>query len=259
MLFSSCSGETPASPTPVAPPVVVSPLPPADKILNMFVSGGSWIVIGGDPLQMTANFQTSVNPPEFVDDTDHVTWSVDPSGILTVDRQGKVTAIASGTARVIATAAGRSAFANVRAVPDFTGNWSGNFIITGCTGHYDFRGCPRMMFSQSDGSRIQYAFSLSLSQVQDQVTGTLREIFTTATRETPMRGFVRLSGALVMEASVPQPEIAPLQILNWSSTINAARTQMSGGFTKIEPRRDSFVGNYTLRTENEFSGVTRTP
>src|SRR5690242_16610127 len=99
MLFSSCSGETPASPTPVTPPVVVSTLPPADKILNMFVSGGSWIVIGGDPLQMTANFQTSVTPPEFVDDTDHVTWSVDPSGILTVDRQGKVTAIASGTAR----------------------------------------------------------------------------------------------------------------------------------------------------------------
>lgn len=248
-------------PTPIAPPVLSSPLPSASTIVNIDVFGDRWIVVGGAPLQMTARVYTRADAPvEFVDDTEHVAWSTEPSGILAIDGQGRVTALASGSARVIASVGDRSGRSpNITAVPDFSGTWSGNYIITACSGHYDFRVCGRLMFSQLDGSRSQYPFSITLSQMQDQVIGTLREQVASSIRETPMRGFVRLSGALVVEASVPQPDLPPFEITNWSATMNPERTRLSGGFTTIEPRRDSLVGTYTIRTENEFSGISRTP
>ena len=225
----------------------------------MDVLGDSWIVVGGAPLQMTARVYTRSEPPaEFIDDTEHVTWSTDPAGVLTVDRQGHATAIASGAARVIATIGDRSARSPViTAVPDFSGTWSGNYIITGCSGAGDPRTCGRLMFSQADGSRILYPFSLTLSQLQDRITGTLSETSASQRRDTPVSGFVRLSGAAILEATVPQPDLEPMRITNWSMTLNSSRSQLSGAFTKIVPNR-SFGGTpLTMRTEHEFTGVSR--
>jgi hypothetical protein len=240
--------------------VVGSPLPSPSSIVRISVSGGSWVVQGGNPLQMTARVYTGVSPDEFVDDTEHVAWTVEPSGILTVDRQGRVTGVGSGTARVIAAVGDKSGSFTVRSVPDYTGNWSGNYFITGCSGAQDFRTCSRLMIDQSTGLKNLYPFSLTLSQLQDQVTGTLRETTPNFNRETPVSGFVREAGALVLEANVPQTGLEPFRITNWSMTINAAATQISGAFTRIAPSFSSVgAGTFTLRTEHEFSSVTRTP
>lgn len=261
MSLAGCNRETPASPTPPGPPINTSPLPPASQIVRMNVSGGNWVVVGGNPLQMTARIYTRLNPDEYIDDADHVTWTVNPTGILAVDPQGRVTGSSAGTASVVATVGDKSASWNVRAVPEFTGTWSGNYSITGCTGARDFRTCGRLMIDQSTGRQALYPFSLMLSQLQDRVTGTLRETSPTFSRETPVSGFVREAGVLVLEASVPQADLEPFQITNWSMTMNGARTQVSGGFTRIAPTKNDFIGlpPYTLRTEHEFSSVTRTP
>jgi hypothetical protein len=257
-VLAGCNSATPTSPTPPGPPVV-SPLPSPDTITRINVLGGSWVVQGGNPLQMTARIYTRINPDEFVEDTDHVVWTVEPSGILTVVR-GRVTGVGSGTARVTATVGDKSGSWPVRSVPDFSGNWAGNYIMTGCSGAGDPRTCGRLMIDQTNGQRILYPFRLTLSQLQDHVTGTLVEPSPSSGEVvTPVTGFVRDSGSLVLEASVAQFNLEPRRVTNWSSSLNTSSTQMSGGFTKISPSRDPFGFLYTLRTEDEFSDVTRTP
>jgi Bacterial Ig-like domain (group 2) len=229
----------------------------------MAVLGGQWIVVGGAPLQFTALVYTRIAttelPAEYVEDSEHVAWSSDPSGIVSIDRQGRVTALSSGSTLVKATIGDHSATSQIRAVPDYTGQWSGTYIVTNCTGALDPRTCGRMMLGESF-TRIPYPFSLTLSQDRDQVTGTLNETSPTFNRVTPVNGYLRLTGSLVLEAVVPQPDLEAFRITNWVCTETSSRTQLSGAFTRIAPTRFSTGGNvYTLRTEHEFSGVTRQP
>jgi hypothetical protein len=228
-------------------------LPPASSVLQISVIGDQWITVMSAPVKMTARLITSTAPLEYVDGSDGVTWSVEPPGIATIDRAGLVTPIASGSARVIATYGDQQGVNNVRVLPDFTGTWSGTYRITSCSGHYDFRLCGRMTTSIIDGSPNRYPFTLVLSQTRDQVNGTLEE----RDRSTPLTGIVRESGILVLEASVPQPGLEPLRITNWSSTTNAANTQLSGAFTKLVTALAPFGSPYTVRTEHEFSNITR--
>lgn len=256
MSLAGCNDrDTPTSPSP-GPPVSTSPLPPADQIIQINVLGGSWVVRGGAPLQMSARIVTHTSPIEFVDDTEHVTWTSDPPGIVTIDRQGRVTGVGSGKTRVIATVGDKSGFFNVRSVPDFTGTWSGNLLITGCSGGSDPRTCGRLITNQSNGLPNLYPFTLTLSQIQDQVTGVLHE---EPSRDTPLTGFVRESGALVVEGALPQQNLDPIRITNWSSTLDAAGTKMSGGFTKTSPGRSFGEFPFVMITQHEFSSVPRTP
>ncbi len=257
MSLTGCSTrETPTSPTTPTPPVTTSPLPPADRIIQINVVGGSWVVRGGAPLQMSARIVTDSSPAEVIDDSDHVTWSSDPPGIVAIDSHGQLTGVGSGKARVIATVGSKSGFFNVRSVPDFTGTWSGNLLITGCSGAPDPRTCGRLITNQMTGLPNLYPFTLDLSQIQDRVTGTLHE---SSSRDTPLTGFVRESGALVLEGALPQQGLDPVRITNWSSTLDAAGTRMSGGFTKTSPGRSFGEFPFVQITQHEFSSVPRTP
>jgi hypothetical protein len=258
--LAGCNRTTPTTPTPVTPaPPPVSPVPPAESILSISLIGDQWVFTNRAPVQMAARLVTSNTPFEYVIDNDRVTWSVEPSGVATVDRQGRVTPVALGTATVRATLGDKFGSNPIRVLPDHSGDWSGNYIITGCEGGNDPRTCGRSMIDQSTGQRILYPFTLALTQDRDRVTGTMTE-----TRPvlpdvvTPLTGFVRLSGSLVLEASVPQAGLEPRRVTNWSTSLNATATQMAGAFTKIVPST-AFGFPYTTRTENEFSGVTRTP
>jgi hypothetical protein len=253
--LAGCNKDTPTSPT---PPVVTSPLPPADKIVSMSVMGGQWVVVGGAPLQLSARIFTRIGvPAEYVDDAEHVTWSVDPAGIVSVDRNGRATGVGSGSVRVTATLGDRAAFTTVRAVPDYTGTWSGSYKVTACSGAADPRTCGRLMLGEGF-QPVLYPFTLIVSQLQDQVTGTLHEESVAFKQDTPLRGFVRVSGELVLEGFVPLPEHLNFTITNWSSTFSRSDGKAVGAFTRIAPTFSTF-STYILRTEHEFSGVTRTP
>jgi hypothetical protein len=249
--LSACNSPNPTAPTPPpAPPV--SPLPPTSAILGISVIGDQWISTTSAPVQMTARVITSNTPFEYVDGTEHVTWSVEPPGIATVDRLGRVTPIASGSGRVLAVYGDKQSFNTFRVLPDYGGTWSGTYRITNCTGHYDFRICGRLMFNIIDGSPGQYPFTLVLSQFRDQATGTLED----RNGAIPVTGLVRESGTLVLEASVAQPALDPLRITNWSSTMSPSNSQLSGAFTKFEPGRIASM-SYTVRTEHEFLNASR--
>ena len=228
----------------------------------MSVLGDRWIALNGGPVQMTARIftrlTTSEGPGEFIDDTEHVTWSVETPGVVSVDRQGRVTPLANGTTRVIATVGDKSGRNSIRVLPNYSGSWSGNYIITGCTGGVDFRSCPRSMFDESTGQRILYPFRLTLTQDRDAVTGTLVETNrAVGDVVTPVTGLVRLGGQLVIESSVPRPGLESFQLTNSSITFNPAFTQITGAFTKISQFRS--FGNLlvTTRTEHEFTNIAR--
>ena len=259
--LSACNSSSPTAPTPPpAPPV--SPLPPTSAILSISVTGNQWIATNAAPVQMNARVITSTQPLEYVDGTVHVEWSVDPPGFATIDRLGRVTPVAIGSFTVVARVGDKSGTNPVRVLPDYSGDWTGEFVVTGCTGGFDFRECGRIMFpllGEGPGVRARYPFTVTLSQDRDQVTGTLREPFNNRRNDivAPVAGFVRLTGALVLEATVPHPNHEPFRVINWSSTVNAGATTMSGAFTQYEPRRTAFGDPYVVRTEQEFASISK--
>lgn len=254
-----CNSSTPTAPTPPTPPVVVSPLPPVSAIVAMSVLGNQWIATTSAPVQMIARVYTRISsgdaPGEYVDDTEHVEWSVDSPTVAQVDRHGRVTPIASGTVRVTARLGDRSGINTIRVLPDYAGTWSGEYRISACTGAQDFRTCGRLMVNIIDGQPARYPFTLVLSQDRDQVSGTLTD--SNGQRGYPVSGFVRLSGALVLEATVLQEGLESLRIINFVTTANAPSTQLSGGFTRIAPSRGLGDLLFTMRTEHEFIAASR--
>ncbi len=263
--LAGCNSSTPTAPTPPAPPVVTNPLPPVNTVVGISLLGDMWIPTNATaPVQMTARLITSNSPFEYTLATDGVTWSIEPAGVALVDQHGRVSPVSIGTATVSAKYGDKTGINPIRVLPDYSGNWSGQFRITGCTGGYDFRECGQMMVGAGAGNGTGtapspfYPLTMTLSQLRDQVTGTVREPRASDDLAYPVRGIVRVAGQLVLEATANKPSGDELRVFNWSSTTNAGVTAMSGAFTKIEPYRTVFNAPYTIRTEHEFTGLSRT-
>lgn len=261
-----CNGSTPTTPTPPTPPVVTNPLPAASAVLSISVLGDMWIPTNvAAPVQQTARLITSNTPFEYTLATDGLLWSIEPAGVALIDQHGRVSPVAIGTATVTARYGDKTGINQIRVLADFSGNWSGQFRITGCSGGFDFRECGRMMAGAGAGTGTGiaaspfYPFALTLSQFRDQVTGTVREPRASGDLVYAVSGIVRVNGQLVLEATVPKPNNSePLRVFNWASTTNAGVTTMSGAFTKIEPYKTGFGDPYTIRTEHEFTGLSHT-
>jgi hypothetical protein len=248
------------SPTPAPPLVTASPLPPAEQILSFTIYGDEWVYLGGPGQQYTVRIDLS-SGEQPIYDTDHVTWRVEPASVATIDAHGKLTPIAVGQATVTASTTGRSGQSRIRVLPDYAGEWNGAFEITGCSGGHDFRECGRLEFGlvgNGPGVRARYPFTVSLTKFRGDITGTIRESRPSGDLTYPVTGFVRLSGELVLEATATLPNKAePLRIFNWSSALAGGVGAMSGAFTKVEPYRTTFGNPYTIRTEHEFTGLSR--
>lgn len=199
---------------------------------------------------MVARVSTSIG--NFLDDTDHVSWTSEPKTVASIDRQGRVTAVSPGEVVVSASVGEKVGRVRIRVLPDYSGTWIGEYRIFACSGAADPRTCPRSMFSESTGQPILYPFSLMLTQTEDRVSGT------GFSPSMPLTGIVRVSGALVLEGLREQPPLDPVRVTNWSSLVNPESTAMSGGFTFISPYILS-LGGYrgVTRTDDEFTGLTR--
>lgn len=255
---AACGDSTPTTPTPTTPATTVAPRPLPEPIVAIGMRGSQWIALDGPPAQMTASLVPASNPQASFDGAEYVTWSVSPEGIVTIDKQGRLTPRANGVVEVVATAGGRTGRITVRVLPDYAGTWSGRLRMIGCSGAGDPRTCGRLMFDSSTGLPVYRDFQLTLAQDRDQVTGTLTVPATLSGRSTvAATGFVRALGALVLEATIPQQALEPVRLTNWSSALTGS--QMSGGFTFILPFLSFGSTPLTMRTEHEFIGATRTP
>src|SRR5262245_34880809 len=152
VLLASCSRETPTGPTPPVTPPPAANLPPASTVISISLLGDMWIPTTAAPVQQTARLGTSNQPFEYTAATDGVTWSIEPAGVALIDQHGRVTPVAIGTATVTARYGDKTGTNSIRVLPDYSGTWSGQFRITGCTGGHDFRECGRMMAGAGAGS-----------------------------------------------------------------------------------------------------------
>src|SRR5689334_20428986 len=130
--IGACTSRPPTSPTPISEEPVSS-LPPSSSVLQISVIGEQWITLNSMPVQMTARLITNITPLEYVDGSRGVIWTIEPAGIATIDQQGRLAPHASGSARVMATYGDKQSFNNIRVVPDYAGDWSGEFVITRCS------------------------------------------------------------------------------------------------------------------------------
>ena len=160
--LAGCSRETPTGPTQPGPP---SNLPPTSSVLGISVIGDMWIPTTSTSVQMTARLITSTTPFDYVMATDGVAWSIEPAGVATIDQRGRVTPIANGSATVTARYGDKSGINPIRVLPDYSGHWTGEFVVTSCSGGFDPRECGRIINGLvGTGDRARYPFTLMLSQ-----------------------------------------------------------------------------------------------
>lgn len=61
------------------------------------------------------------------------TWNTDTPSVMTVNTTGLATAVSAGLANVFFVAQGRQGTKSMRALPNFAGTFTGNYVVTSCT------------------------------------------------------------------------------------------------------------------------------
>lgn len=181
-------------------------------------------------------------------------WTSDNPAVATVDARGTVTAVAAGAATIRATSHGQVATRTVTVVPDFAGNWTGQYRIVTCT-RISGPGTDPCRFILGGGGSAP--LELQLAQTGRDVNGTLRlsnlEIFSTGA----VSGGVREDGTLGLEGLLRLPGFdSEIRIVSWTSSIQPPGNLMEGIFTD-ESRGANIFGVQVIRAEHRLVNVTR--
>jgi hypothetical protein len=145
------------------------------------------------------------------------TWSSAATGVATVDSSGKVTAVASGQVTLTVTSSGASATRTIRVVPDYQGNWTGEYNVLSCTDSGDFRKEDWCKAAMADPV---VRVALTLTQTRDTVAGTWTHRLMTGS----VQGTIDADGALTL-AGTGINEGTPITIAGWKSRSTDNRTQ----------------------------------
>jgi hypothetical protein len=157
---SGCGGSS-TEPTPTPPPA------PSGTVVSVAVaSSGPTVFLGGtETFVAVATLSTGAT-----ENLNGGTWSTDAPAVATVGSgTGKVAGVSNGAATVSVEYQGLRGSKAIRVVPNYSGAWLGNFIVSGCTqsgGISDNNLCA----SFPVGASRQYG--LQLSQAADVVSGT---------------------------------------------------------------------------------------
>lgn len=127
---SSCgggSGSTASAPT--APtPVVVAPVAVAPVVIGLSITNSISTLLIGQTGTLSATSSYSDGSTRSI----LPAWTSGNSSVVSVDGNGRLTAVGAGSVTITATAEGRSATTQVRGLPDFSGNWSVQWRQTTC-------------------------------------------------------------------------------------------------------------------------------
>lgn len=119
-VFAGCGKDSNGPGTPTAPTPTVSAV--AVTIANA-------ILLNGSSEQATATVTMSNGTTQQMAGA----WASDNSAVASVDSTGRVTGQGSGRTTIRFTASGVSGSRDVRGVPNYQGQWSGSYFITGCS------------------------------------------------------------------------------------------------------------------------------
>jgi hypothetical protein len=180
-------------------------------------------------------------------------WSSDDGRVAAVDRQGRVSALGSGTTTIRATFEGQVATQSLRVTPDFGGTWNGPRRVLSCV-HPTPTVCTT---SYPNGS--QFATRLVLTQVKERVSGTL--IFTppsgpqtaTLAGEISPTGQLSLVGTISTSGSGGSISLIG-SVQDWRTEIHAVQGVLLGSFT--EQRLET--NGTAWRVSWEVFGLART-
>lgn len=131
-------------------------------------------------------------------------------------------------------------------VPDYQGQWNGDFTVSSCTGTGIFAGPPAFCNAFPSGTAL--AMRLTLSVVGTQVSGT----GTFGSVSIPVGGVIGNDGRLLLSGSggvVVQNLSVTLTLTNWSTT--ASGTSMTGSWSAswtTTQGSGSATTSHTIRT-----------
>lgn len=96
------------------------------------------------------------------------TWSSSAANVASVDGNGRVTGVSSGSTTIAAEHQGMRGTQNLRVVPDYHGRWGGDWQVTSCSATGDWVGACEDEFQTGD----LFGFTLNATQTRDTITGT---------------------------------------------------------------------------------------
>jgi hypothetical protein len=240
LLAVSCGDANPTTPT-----------PPASGTLSI-APQADLLTIGA-----SAALQAMLTSPSGTSQAVAASWSTDDGRVAGVDRQGRVTALGSGSTSVRAAFEGLTAALAIRVVPDFAGTWSGSARVAACSS-------PVPAICQRDYAvGTAYVTRVTLVQSRDAVTATLYAPYPAALPTVPapvvdatLSGRIELGGALPMTGVLvgSTPSSPPVGTIgDWRTAIDTTQPIQRGAYTEVTPGS----GGITSITW-ELVGLTRT-
>ncbi len=213
----SCGGEDRVLP-PAPPPVTVTP-----TALAITSSTDLLKINQSETFTLTASMSDGSTR------TVGGTWRSDSPAVATVDSNGRVTGAGSGETAISAESNGlRSAPRAIRVLPDYQGNWTGDWRLTGCTTDGDWAGTD-ICREVPVGSLLP--FGLALTQNRDMATGnaTLDDVVG------PVQGPIRPGGQLGVAGAFPITDegiTLDVTVTDWDTT-TTDNQRMTGRFVLV--------------------------
>jgi hypothetical protein len=237
LCVASCGSDdddTPTTPTPGAR-LAITPQPD-------FLTVGSSVVL-------EARLTEGTSPPRVV----AADWSSTDGRVAAVDRSGRVSALASGSATIRATFGADTASLALRAAPDFAGTWTGTRRVASCV-----HPRPDVCAASYPTNRI-VATALVLTQARERVSGTLSLSPPLTSPSSAVSGTIAETGGLTLAGTI---------ISTPSSGASTTLGTLADFRVEIEPGTGILRGSFaeartdpdgtTWRVSWEIQGLTRT-
>ena len=209
--LSACGGgSSPSAPTPSPAPAVTTvsvSINPSTDLLK---------------IQGTETFTVTATMSDGSSKSVSGTWASDASAIASIDASGKLTGHTAGQAGISVTYDGARATRSIRVVPDYQGNWAGDYTVLSCQDSGDF---TREEWCESALEDGVIRVTMALTQTRDAVGGTwAHDVMTGAAQ-----GTIETDGTLPLAGTGALSGV-PMTITGWRSRSTDNRSQ-TGKFT----------------------------
>jgi hypothetical protein len=233
---SNDDATTPTTPTPASRLAIV---PLAD-----FLTVGSSVLLEARLSEGGTTGRTTVVAAD---------WSSADGRVVSVDRSGRITALAPGSTTIKAIYGTDTASLAMRVVPDFAGTWTGSRRVTAC-----LHPRPEVCTASYPTNRV-VSTTLVLTQARDRATGTLSLSPPAASPSAAVSGTIAELGRLTLDGtiiSVPATGATTTlgALADFRVEVEAGTGIMRGSFAEARVDSDGTAWRVTW----EIQGLSRT-